>query len=141
MEIRSLILFVHICGMLMLFAALALELVRAKALSRLYGVGLGLIVLSGIALAMREGLGPFAFVRVSLVAALVMGATGANAVGARLRALSRRPRIALGLGIVYLMVAKPGAAGSLIVIAAALLAGFAANLFPARQGTATTAPL
>ena len=129
--IRSLLLFAHIAGMLTLFAGLALELVSSslstrvnKALPRVYGIALGLILLSGIVMAARVGVHQFAWVRLSFVTMLLIGILGRF----RSRA-SIHFRIALGLAVVYLMISKIALSGSLIVIATALLAAAMITLY------------
>ena len=138
--IRSLLLFTHIAGMLLLFAGLALELARIE-LRRIYGFAFGLILLSGIYLAAREGMHTFAWVRVSFIAMLLMAIAGIAPIRSRLPILSLRVRIALGIGIVFLMISKLAAAGSILVIGLALLAGIAASFFRPHPAAAADAPL
>jgi hypothetical protein len=124
MTIRSIVLFSHICGMLLLFVALAYEWLlvaspeRAtgdeplttvqRVRPRLDGIGAGLLLVSGIYMA-RGGYFEFWWVRGSLALLLAMGALGG--ITRRASPSARRTslfiRIALGLAAVYLMVAKP----------------------------------
>jgi hypothetical protein len=124
MTIRSIVLFSHICGMLLLFVALAYEWLllfpaaRAsgdepwatlqRVRPRLDGIGAGALLLSGIYMA-RGGYFEFWWVRGSLALLLAMGALGG--IARRASPSGRRAslfiRIALGLAAVYLMVAKP----------------------------------
>ena len=137
--IRTLVLFAHIIGMLMLFAGLALELARIE-VRRLYGIAFALILFSGIFLAAREAMFPFAWVRVSFAAMLLMAILGASRTRARLRNVSLRVRVALGLAIVFLMISKVAAASSLLVIGLALLVGILTSLFGPRRTAAPTNP-
>lgn len=160
--IRSLTLFAHLVGMLTLFAALALELVGLeslrrsstrgdgspwirvfRALPRVYGIALGVILVTGIYLAARVGVHGFAFVRASFGAMVLIGIAGGPLIRSRMRAIAQdedphafrlrasdallrasiRTRIALGLAIVYLMIAKVGVTGSLVALSVALVAG------------------
>jgi len=82
-----------------------------KRLPRVYGVAVGLTLLTGIILAARVGVHGFAWVRVSLVGLVLMGILG----GLTLRRVTSQSiaraslyaRVAAGLIIVYLMIAKP----------------------------------
>jgi uncharacterized membrane protein len=168
MIVRSLALFVHIVGMLVLFAGLALEglslesLRRStnpipgsawvsvlRALPRYMAVAVGVIVVSGIYLAMRVGVFDLGWVRVSLGSMVFMGILGGPVVRTQMRAIlhagdddgqgtptalrrhashpllraSLRTRVAVGLAIIYLMIAKPDLGESLLLIAGALLVG------------------
>ena len=134
--LRSFALFTHLCGMLLLFGGLAVEFATTKSRSRVYAGAFALILLSGVWLAAREGLLALAWVRVSFIAMLVMAAAGAP----RFRAFTLRPRMAVGLAIVYLMISKLGAAGSLLVIGVALLGGVIASVLRPRAAVATTQP-
>jgi len=169
--IRSLLLFAHLAGMLTLFAALGVELIALDllrrsgarseavapirilgALPRAYGVAFGLILLSGIVLAARVGVYPFAWVRVSFGAMLLMAFAGGPMIRSRVRAIAHdegaealrrhadpllrasiRIRVALGLAVVYLMIAKGGIGLSLAVVGAALLAGSLSTAFGSRR--------
>src|SRR5215475_6533611 len=106
MVIRSVILFAHIVGMLVLFVGLALEWISLeslrkssvlgtgsrwvsvlRALPRLVGTAVGLILVSGIYLAVRVGVLDMAWVRVSFVSMVLMGVLGGPVVRSRMRAL------------------------------------------------------
>jgi hypothetical protein len=124
MTIRSIVLFSHICGMLLLFVALAYEwlLLASPARAtgdellatvqrvrpRLDGIGAGLLLVSGIYMA-RGGYFEFWWVRGSLALLLAMGALGGitRRASPSARRTSLVVRIALGLAAIYLMVAKP----------------------------------
>src|SRR4029453_13303145 len=159
--IRSIVLFAHVFGMLTLFAGLAVEWlclaslrrvdayreassrIRAWAiLSRVYGIGSALILLSGIYLAARVGAYDFAWVRVPFVTLILMGILGGPVIRSRTRAIfkaasgdgagmvaavqrsvaapmlraSLRLRVGLGLAVVYVMIAKPDIGVSLLVV-------------------------
>lgn len=135
--IRSLVLFAHIAGMLLLFAGLALELARIE-VRRLYGVASAIILLSGAYLAARVGVHAFAWVRLSFVAMVLMAIAGAPAVRSRLGAFSLRFRIALGLGVVYLMISKAAAPVSIAVLGLAVLAALAAGALTPRRNAPST---
>jgi hypothetical protein len=104
--IRSIVLFAHVVGMLMLFAGLAVEWlclaslrrvdpyrdtsswIRVWAsLSRVYGIASAVILLSGIYLAARVGVYDFAWVRVPFVTLVLMGILGGPVIRSRTRAL------------------------------------------------------
>ena len=152
MAVNELVLFVHILGMLLLFVSLGMEWVGIDALSRsptpsqaepgatiarrslrLQGVAAVLIFASGVAMARRFGMFEFAWVRASLVALVVIAALAGIVSRSRRRAAdlpigrlwpaSVAIRIALALGVVYLMVAKSDIVESLIVLALALALG------------------
>ncbi len=82
-----------------------------------------------------------AWVRVSFIAMLLMAIAGIAPIRSRLPILSLRVRIALGIGIVFLMISKLAAAGSILVIGLALLAGIAASFFRPHPAAAADAPL
>jgi len=119
MLIRSLLLFAHLIGMLLLFIALALEGLSLgspwaklrERLPRVYGIALGLTLLSGIILAARIGVHQFIWVRASLIGLVLIGITGAVTLrrisSHSLARASLYARVAAGLVIVYLMIAKP----------------------------------
>jgi hypothetical protein len=109
MTIRSIALFVHLVGMLGLFAGLAIEWfcvepLRApdepapppftlrilERLPRVTGIAVALILLSGIPLAARIGVLRTAFVGTSFVGMLIMAALGGVALRPLLRALKER---------------------------------------------------
>jgi hypothetical protein len=126
----------------------ALALLRI--LPQLTGIAAGLIIISGLYLAQEVGVWTQAWVRLSLATMVVMAVVG----GVALRPLRRRlgqprttalalardlhqlasaalvqtslqVRIATGLGVVYLMLAKPDLLASIAVIGVALVAGVA----------------
>ena len=123
--IRSLVLFVHIAGVLAIFAGLALEAFGVesarKAAPRVSGMAVALTVLSGFFLGARFGVLGDAWLRTSYGAIVVMAVAGA--LGRRSEALLRislRVRTAFGLAVVFLMIAKPDAVVSLVVLGLAL---------------------
>ena len=97
------------------------------------GVAAVLIFASGVAMATRFGMFEFAWVRASLVALVLIAALAGIVSRSRRRAAdlpigrlwpaSVAIRIALALGVVYLMVAKSDIVESLIVLAHALALG------------------
>lgn len=141
--------FLHIVGALLLFAGLGVEWVAIRALRRspalgraqqrarrsLRGqiAGAAVILASGAALAARLDLFQFAWINVSVVAVIVIAALAGVVIRIRSRAAdlpvgrlwpaSLAIRIALTLGVLYLMVAKPGAVESLIAMALTLAVG------------------
>lgn len=171
MTMRSLTLFTHVVGTLALFIALAIEwtaveLLRTedqprpsplatsllRRLPRFTAIAVALILASGINLAAQFGLLRSAWVGVSFVAMVLMGALGGAALRPLIRSLasigdsvgvwrrevskpflyiSLRARVAVALGIVYLMVAKPDLFVSTAIIAGALMAGAAAGVVTA----------
>ena len=171
--IRSVVLFAHIVGMLLLFIGLALEWISLeslrkssvpgtgsrwvsvlRAVPRLAGPAVGLILVSGIYLAARVGVFDQAWVRVSFASMVLMGVLGGPVVRSRMRALqhaasddrdetaatlrryashpllhaSLRTRVVVGLTIIYLMIGKPAFVESLVLIAIALALGAAISL-------------
>lgn len=171
--IRSVVLFVHIVGMLVLFVGLALEWISleslrkssvpgtgsrwvsvVRGLPRLAGSAVGLILVSGIYLAVRVGVLDQAWVRVSFVSMVLMGILGGPVIRSRMRSLqhaesddreeaaailrryashpllhaSLRARVAVGLAIIYLMIGKPALVESLVLIAMALVLGAAVSV-------------
>jgi hypothetical protein len=123
--IRSLVLFVHIAGVLALFVGFALEAfgveVARKAAPRISGIAVALTVVSGFYLAARFGVLRDEWMRASYGAIVVMGAAGALArrSDALLR-ISLWVRTAFGLAVVFLMIAKPDAVVSFVVLGLAL---------------------
>jgi len=117
-----------------------------RALPRAYGIAFGVILLSGIYLAARVGVFELAWVRVSFGALVLMAIAGGLLTRSRMKAITRdesaeafrryasdpllrasiRIRVALGLAVVYVMIAKTGASGSSLAIGVALLAGLSA---------------
>ena len=123
--IRSLILFVHIVGVLALFAGLALEAfgveAARRAAPRISGIAVALTVVSGFYLGARFGILRDGWMLASYGAIVVMAAAGALArrSGALLR-ISLRIRTAFGLAVVFLMIAKPSDLVSLVVLGVAV---------------------
>jgi|SoiMetStandDraft_2_1073263.scaffolds.fasta_scaffold189897_2 hypothetical protein len=131
--IRSLVLFVHISGVLGIFTGLALEGFGVesarKVAPRISGIAVALTVLSGFFMGARFGVLGAEWARASYGAIVVMAAAGA--LGRRSDALLRislRVRTAFGLAIVFLMIAKPDAVVSLVVLGLALAASTFAAL-------------
>jgi len=123
--IRSLVLFVHITGVLTMFAGLALEAfgveLSGKVTPRVFGLAVPLTVLSGFYLGARVGVLGNEWMRASYGGIVVMAAAGTLARGSdALRRISLRVRAAFGLAVVFLMIAKPDAVGSLVVLGLAL---------------------
>ena len=123
--IRSLVLFVHITGVLTIFAGLALEASGAEpagtATPRVSGIAAALTLLSGFYLGARFGVLGDAWMRASYAAIVVMIAAGSLARRSDgLRQISLRVRAAFGLAVVFLMVAKPDAVVSLVVLGLAV---------------------
>ena len=122
---RSLVLFIHITGVLTMFAGLALEAFGVesarRAAPRISGIAAGLTVLSGFYLGARFGVLGDDWMRASYGAIAVMAAAGPLARRSHaLRRISVRVRGAFGLAVVFLMIAKPDAVGSLVVLGLAL---------------------
>lgn len=123
--IRSLVLFVHITGVLAMFAGLALEAVgvepATKSAQRMPGIAVALTLLSGFYLGARFGVLGDAWMRASYAAIVVMAVAGALARRSDLlQRISLRVRAVFGLAIVFLMIAKPDAVVSLAVCGLAL---------------------
>jgi hypothetical protein len=119
--IRSLILFVHITGVLTMFAALAIEAFgvesAGKGTPRFFGIAAPLTLLSGLYLGARFGVLGDGWMLASYGAIVVMAAAGSFARRSdTLRQLSLRLRAASGLAVVFLMIAKPDAVVSLLVL-------------------------
>ena len=127
--IRSLVLFVHVVGVLALFAGLAIErfgvdAVR-RAATRISGLAVAVTVASGVYLGARFGVLGDDWMRASYVALALMAIAGTvsrrpSASDALVR-MSLRVRAAFGLAVVFLMIAKPEAGQSLLVLGGALL--------------------
>jgi hypothetical protein len=133
MTARSLLLFVHIVGMLLLFVGLGVEWLAASllpranaAVPRIAGLGVGLMLLSGIYLALREDAFHFGWVGVSMGAMFVIGILGRPTLQARVPAVLAI-RTAAGLAIVFLMIAKLDLVSSLLVMTIALALGAVAG--------------
>ncbi len=147
-------LFGHIVGVLILFAAFALEWVALRQLrgsvvrdGAIPGVELTrllpqlhrtagiLLILTGGYMASTMGVWSFGWIRVSLAALVVLAIAGTVSV-ARLRShpdgpwltTSFRTRVSSTLAIVYLMVAKPDVMPSLTIVVLAAVAGAASTL-------------
>ena len=123
--IRSLVLFVHIAGVLALFVGLALEAFGVesvrKAAPRISGIAVALTVLSGFYLGARFGVLRDDWMRASYGGIVVMAVAGALARRSEaLLRISLRVRTAFGLAVVFLMIAKPDAVVSLVVLGLAL---------------------
>jgi hypothetical protein len=163
---RSLVLFVHVAGVLVLFAGLGVEwlsldavrrsVVRAEAVRwvrvnmatlRISGMALALILASGLFLANRIAVMGDGWIRASFAGLLLLGVAGGGVTQRRMRALQRaaaKPgdeglvairagasasildaslhvRVTLGTALVYLMIAKPAAGESAIVLIVALV--------------------
>lgn len=171
MIVQSIVLFVHIAGMLILFGGLGLEWLTLRTLGRIatqeqaspwlnvceglpraMGISVGLILLSGIYLAVRAGAYDSRWILVSFGAMVLMGILGgpvirsrmntirqAGAAGGTAVALRRHAsdplvraslfiRVAVGLAIVYLMIAKPGLGESLLLTGVAVALGAAMSV-------------
>ena len=146
---KMLVPIVHIVGVLLLLVSFGVEWVAIRALSRSptlrraerwarRSIGgqiaaAGFILASGVAMAARLDAFHFAWVNVSLVGLLLIAALAGFASRARRRAVDLRIgqlwpasvaiRVALALGVFYLMFAKSGIGESLIVMALALAIG------------------
>lgn len=123
--IRSLVLFVHITGVLTMFAGLALEAFGVESAGRttprIFGPAVPLTVLSGLYLGARFGVLGDDWMRASYGAIVVMAGAGTLARRSdALRRISLRVRAAFGLAVVFLMIAKPDAVASLVVLGLAL---------------------
>jgi hypothetical protein len=125
--IRSLVLFVHITGVLTMFAGLALEAFgvepAGKGMARLFRAGAPLTLLSGFYLGARFGVLGNDWMRASYGALFVMVAAGPLARRSdALRQISLRVRTTFGLAVVFLMIAKPDAVASSVVFGLAVIA-------------------
>ena len=171
--IRSLVLFVHVVGVLAMFVGLGLEWLGLDALRRstarvealrwlrvstvvprFTGIALALTVASGFYLGARYGVLGAGWMRASYAALLVMAIVSGPVARAPMRALrhaaqtpgdgvvsalraaashsilrlSLRVRVAFGLALVYLMIGKPDAPGSLLVMGLALVLTMATSV-------------
>jgi hypothetical protein len=181
MMVRSLVLFVHIVGMLVLFGGMGVEWLLLATLGRattqeqaslwlracaalppVIGTSVGLILVSGIYMTVRSELYRAGWVSVSFGAMVLMGILGGPLIRSRMNAirqagrdngtattLNRRAsdplvraslfiRLAVGLALVYLMIAKPGFSESLVLAGMALALGAAMSL---RRSRVTLSPL
>jgi hypothetical protein len=123
--IRSLVLFAHITGVLMMFAGLAFEAFggasAGTAASRMSTLGVALTVLAGFYLGARFGVLGDVWMRAAYAAIVVMMAAGTLARRSdALRRISLAVRPAFALAVVFLMIAKPDAMVSLIALGSAL---------------------
>src|SRR5689334_22039462 len=109
--IRSLVLFVHITGVLTMFAGLALESLgesTRRSIPRMFGVAGPLTLLSGFYLGARFGVLGDAWMLASYGGIVAMVAAGTFARRSELlRRVSLQARVAFGLAVVFLMTAKP----------------------------------
>lgn len=124
--IRSLVLFVHITGVLAMFAGLALEAFGVEsaegAAARISKIGVALTVLPGFYLGARIGVLGNDWMRASYAAIVVMMAAGTLARRSDAwQRISLRVRVAFALAVVFLMIAKPDAVASLVVLGLALV--------------------
>jgi hypothetical protein len=123
--IRSLVLFAHITGVLMMFAGLALEGFGGQsagaATVRMSKIGVALTVIAGFYLGARFGVLGQVWMRASYGAIVVMMAAGSFARRSDvLRRISLRVRGTFGLAVVFLMIAKPDTVMSIVVLGLAL---------------------
>jgi len=138
--IRSVALFTHVIGMLVLFIGIAIEwlglepLRRAATpehasswvrlqdmLPRVYGIALITLLASGMYLARQIGAFDLAFVRLALGLMILMGILGGLRVALFMRA-------AIALAVVYLMIDKPLLSPSLVVTGVAVAVGLTISL-------------
>ena len=123
---RSLALFLHLVGTLALFSGFTIEWFAStgsteRLLRRLYGIGAGTILFSGVFLSVREHSFGFAWVRVSMGMLFLMGLLGA------LRRAGSLPfRVAIGLAALFMMTAKVDLTNSLLIAALGISVGIAA---------------
>jgi membrane protein required for beta-lactamase induction len=106
MMIRSVVLFIHVIGVLVLFIGIAFEWLSLESLRRpatsehastwvrlhgvlprVYGIAFAVLLVSGIYLARRAGVFEFAWVRLSLGLLVLMGILGGPAVRFQVHAL------------------------------------------------------
>lgn|SRR5262245_27774340 len=151
---QSFVLFAHVVGVLALFVGLGLEWITEDALRRstsradaahwvhmstivprATGIALAVIVASGFYLGARFGVLGNAWMRASYGALLLMGIVSGPMTRAPIhslreaaRRLSLPLRVVFGLGVVYLMIRKPDAGESLLVIGLAAALTLALNL-------------
>jgi hypothetical protein len=130
-------------------ADVRVSIAALRSVPMLFGISGAFVLLTGGYLAAKIGAAGISWIVPSLVALVVIGALGGALSGRRLRMIraiqlegtgpvpdaiqtllqdpllvaSLRIRLALALGIVYLMVAKPLLAASLLVLACAAIAG------------------
>jgi hypothetical protein len=184
MTLYSLVLFVHVTAVLVLFAALSFEgvslfhLRRASTLTEVHlwiepvpslplvTIGSLLVVFfAGVYLAMRMSAFDQAWPRVTVAALLLLISPLGAMTGRRMRAIRRACagakainsellgrlqdpflkislsiRIAVILGIVLLMAAKPGLWESISIVAASVILGLLSALVPPRRSAPMSAP-
>jgi len=123
--IRSVALFTHVVGMLVLFIGIAFEYLGLerpqKKLPRVYGIAFATLLVSGMYLARQIGAFDLAFVRLGLGLMVLIGILGGLRVALFMRA-------AMGLAAVYLMIDKPLLSPSLVVTGVAVAAGLTISL-------------
>jgi hypothetical protein len=124
--IHSLFLFGHITGVLTMFAGLALEACgvepAGKATRRIFKLAAPWTLVSGVYMGARFGVLGDHWLRASYVAISVMVAAGPLARRSdALRQISLRVRVAFGLAVVFLMIAKPDAVVSSVVLGLTLI--------------------
>ena len=123
--IRSVALFTHVVGMLVLFIGIAFEYLGLerpqKKLPRVYGIAFATLLVSGMYLARQIGAFDLAFVRLALGLMILMGILGGLRVALFLRA-------AIALAVVYLMIDKPLLSPSLVVTGVAVAVGLTISL-------------
>jgi hypothetical protein len=121
----SLVLFVHVTGVLAMFAGLALEAFggesSAQTTARISGLGAALTLLSGFYMGARMGVLGAAWMLASYgaIAAIIAAGTLVRRSDALHRTMMR-VRATFALTIVFLMVARPDAVVSSIVLAVAV---------------------
>jgi hypothetical protein len=123
---QSIVLFVHIAGVLMLAACLALEAFGVEsarnAMPRVSGLALALTLVSGFYLGARFGMLRDDWMWASYAGLVIMAAAGV--LGHRSSSLFRLSlaiRTSFGFAIVWLMTAKPNALEALIVLGIAAI--------------------
>jgi uncharacterized membrane protein len=180
---RSVVLFVHVVGVLALFVGLALEWLSLESLRRstaraeaslsvrvsaavprLSGIAMALILASGFYLGARIGVLGQGWMRASYAALLLMAIVGGPVARSRMRVLRRAAedpsdralpalraaasdallraslhvRVAFGLAVVYLMIGKPDASDSALVMGLAAVLAIMTSV-PKRQARSTLA--
>jgi hypothetical protein len=135
--IRSLVLFVHITGVLTMFAGLALESLgesTRRSIPRMFGLAGPLTLLSGFYLGARFGVLGDAWMLASYGGIVAMVAAGTFARRSELlRRVSLQARVAFGLAVVFLMTAKPDGVVSLVVLGLAMVVSMVASVLASRR--------
>jgi uncharacterized membrane protein len=169
--VRSLVFFVHILGMLVLFGGMGVEFLILGAVRRsttqeqaspwfsvcavlplVFGISVGLILASGVYMMARSELYNSGWVSVSIGSMVLMGILGGPVIRSRMNAIRQAGldngtaatlnrhasdpvvraslfiRLAVGLAIVYLMIAKPGLSESLVLTGVAFALGAAISV-------------